>query len=139
MPPKKKRKSGGARAVEAKHRRRAAERQRAKAAAGGAALPDLPTRARALGPAPLKDMGRAHTYTASLLLIALEEAALDPGMTPEQRRTEIARLGERLAKVLPTAQLNARIAQLEEALEKSQTGVVKQHAGAVEGRETPST
>jgi len=75
-------------------------------------------RYRALGPAPQGNAERGHQWLADLALLALEEAARDPGVPPEQRREQIGRLAGQAAKVLDPAKLAERIAQLERALEQ---------------------
>lgn len=107
-----KRASGGKRAVEAKQREQDAARGR----------PELYARRwarkyKALGKRP-KDPEQAHLWLASVACLAVEEAMLDPGPPPEQRREQVGRLVEKACKALDPAKLAARIGALEAALEK---------------------
>jgi hypothetical protein len=113
--PTKKRKSGGARRTEAKRRAKAAAFRRPLGYSD-----DWLARYRALGPAPIGNPVKAHQWVADLEMLAVEEAANDPGLPPEQRREQVGRLAAHAVKVLDPAKLALKLAELERALEEAQ-------------------
>jgi hypothetical protein len=136
---KTKRPSGGARDVEAKHAEREAARGRPDAYARS-----WRRRYKALGRRP-KEAEAAHVWLASVAVLNVEEAMLDPGPPPEQRREQVGRLVEKACKALDPAKLAARISRLEEALEEmllerqQRQGKQEPHAGDVESGEAGPT
>jgi hypothetical protein len=106
----KKRASGGKRAGDRK--RAAAEAARARA---GNYAETWAERYKALGPAP-SDTTQAWDWMALVMMTAIEEAANDPGVTPESRREQLGRLVAQASKVIDPAQVTQRLDELERAL-----------------------
>lgn len=104
-------KSGGARAVEKKHEEREARRRRGRfdEKAWRKRYEALPM------PAALEDR---FEWAANVAALAIAEAAADPGPPPEQRREQIVRAVAQLAKVLPSAELAAKLRRYKTAMEE---------------------
>src|SRR5262245_40350194 len=83
----------------------------------------------ALGDPP-SDPERAHIWIGQVGLLAMAEAADDPGPPAEQRREQIGRLAAQLVKVLEPAKLSAKLAEYEKALEE-----LSAHGSPLDSRE----
>jgi hypothetical protein len=103
-------KSGGKRAVEAKHAERDARRRRGKFAEKA-----WREKYSKLGPFPKEPEDR-FTWAQEFAVLALIEAAADPGPPPEQRREQIIRGVAQLAKVMPAAELAMKLRRYEKAI-----------------------
>jgi len=125
-------KSGGKRAVEKKHDERAARRRRGR-------WKEATWRARYAAAEAPTDPRQAHEHVAKMVLIALEEAASDPGPPPEQRRDQIARIAAIFAKVNDPAELMAELRELYDALKKGSDGAAHEPSGDAPVRAAPAS
>src|SRR5437764_650294 len=111
-----KRDSGGKRAADKKRASRDAARNRAgddDYAARWSARYDEVAREAPREPA------KAYAWLARVMLLAIEETMLDPGLAPEHRREQLGRLVAQGAKVIDPAQMAQRIDKLERALREA--------------------
>jgi hypothetical protein len=107
-----KRPSGGKRAGDKRRAERASQSQRPDGWEEQALA-----KFRALGEVPGNP---AHAQERALagLMVAWRQAETDPGLTPESRCRLLAALAPQIAKLTDIAKLNARIIELEAAMER---------------------